>query len=141
MLTDWLSRICKKVQRWRLYVSKYRHKSEGYITLRIKIHDLPKTVLLTVVESFAKDLLFGTVSIDEHSLAILSDKQKVSSRESSTVAIVKQHDVFSIAFFTKYNTQCANLKTHLEATDDHRSTIETLEQSFSHQKKVARAPL
>lgn len=70
--------ISKEVQPSLLFPLKDRFKAKGNIALHVGIAYLITSLLLTVVESMAIDVLLGTTIIDEHILDILTEKQKVA---------------------------------------------------------------
>lgn len=82
------------------------------ITILGRIGDLLTVVLLTVVEKLPIDVLLGTAFIDHHILAILLDAQKVTLRNPTPAAIIKQHNESADAVFKEENTRNADIKTH-----------------------------
>lgn len=76
-----------------------------------------------MVENVVIYVLLGKSFINEHILAMLPDEQKVTVRKSTPVIIVKERNLPAYAVLRKHNIQGANIKTHLVATDDQRSTI------------------
>lgn len=70
----------------------------------------------------AIDVFLGMTLINEHVHTILTNKQKVAARKSTSVFTVKQHNVSTNALFRKENTQVAILKTHFQTIDNQGST-------------------
>lgn len=65
----------------------------------------------------------GKDFIDKQILAVLPSEREKTDQKSPPVAIVKQHDLSTIAVFTKETVQNLDMKIHFEAMDDQRSTI------------------
>lgn len=127
MATNWFSVTSEEVQPWILSASKNRLKNSRNNTLHINIGDLLTSAQPIVVGNLAIEVLLDTATIDEHKLAIVPDKQKLTVRKSLPVAIVTYHDVSANSVFTKERTQARDEKFHFDAMDAQRSTIEKLE--------------
>lgn len=88
MPTDCLSKIFKEVPPSPLSALMNRLEPKGSTPTLITVSDLPTSPLFTVVENWAIDVLLDASSINEHILAILPDKQKVTVQKYTPVSIV-----------------------------------------------------
>lgn len=91
--------------------------------LHVRIGNLHRITLFTVLKTLPNDVLLGTAFIEEHILAVLPDVEKIAVRKSTPVAIMKQYDMFANAAFTKQNMQNTHIRTHSETKDDPTLTI------------------
>lgn len=88
------------------------------MTFYVRIGDRPTTILFTVVNKVAVDLLLRTTSLDEHILAILPDEQKVTVCHWRPAAIMKQKNQPANAVLNTEDTGKVRKKTFYKTSKD-----------------------
>lgn len=86
---DWLPERLESTTQ-RLYSpSKHTLKISGQFTLYLRNRNTSTITLFPVIHKLAIGLLLGTF-IDEHELAVLPDKRKVTVRDANQIPIIAQ---------------------------------------------------
>lgn len=101
-----------------LLITKDPLEISRLVTLYFRKRERTTNILFLVVEKLAIDVLLRTGFIDEQTFVIHTDSQKVTIQKTTSIRILKQHDVPANVVFSMKNTQNAVIKAHFEAKDD-----------------------